>query len=772
MAPIDHKAFERAVRDLLALSGVTTGELQLSHKKVDLLLEGHRLGRRWRTAVECKAHGKRLTLSQTGRIVNDYRPLIEQRHVEEVLLVTQEGLSPSSETLLYGEPAFAHLTYTELSNEILDLSGYNRDLIASYSDSPTGISHYYIRARTADGTDLQGFLEDWVVGGDGPIAILGAYGTGKSTFATHFASCLATRALADPTERRPVLIRLSDISAEQTLEGLLGRSLGVTSAIPNYSFPRFMALNRAGRFVVILDGFDEMKRTLTWEEFRYNFGQLNRLIDGQSRVVLLGRPTAFLNDAEFSLALHGIDHFGGREVRLAEWPDYTTIELAPFTAQDISRFLRGYLQWTMTQRDAPTPRKPSKERRRGRSFERELEHQLARIEGAQLKDIARRPVQLRMLAEILPTYSGPLDRLDTTILFDQFIDRIIVRDASKLTRTRFDAHTRRQFAVELAWWLWTESTAVRIAPEEIPDDMIRRFAGPKDNLQAVRRDLVAACFLDRQHGGPLVFPHRSFQEFLVAERASELIRQEAITVRRLDQIVNPEIAGFMYGIVGAAQMGGFEKALVEHTGELSVHVARIWYSDLSKLARLESQWRARPMSLWHTQLVTLGCIHHGKDARGIISRAAEILIRGIGATWDENYALLLWRCALALSTVHAHPDTVAEEATRALAGFGVHVQSKARKSGDVRLRNRTRGSTAEYVRPSPSVARILKHISFSARGTRMDPRGSYGVLEQRLRPVCWVRGAHASDDLPTGAVEIEAGGLQALVRDYVAGARV
>ncbi|MFK5057903.1 hypothetical protein ACI4AF_28710, partial [Klebsiella pneumoniae] len=52
---------------------------------------------------------------------------------------------------------------------------------------------------------------------------------------------------------------------------------------------------------------------------------------------------------------------------------------------------------------------------------------------------------------------------------------------------------------------------------DIPDEIVRPFMPASDaDLDAVRRDLVSACFLDRKGNKTLFFPHRSFQEFLVA----------------------------------------------------------------------------------------------------------------------------------------------------------------------------------------------------------------------------------------------------------------
>jgi len=68
------------------------------------------------------------------------------------------------------------------------------------------------------------------------------------------------------------------------LEGLLGKQFTFRSIVNNYNYYLFLALSIRGRFVFILDGFDEMKRTMSWGTLRYNLQQLNQLVSPNSKV--------------------------------------------------------------------------------------------------------------------------------------------------------------------------------------------------------------------------------------------------------------------------------------------------------------------------------------------------------------------------------------------------------------------------------------------------------------------------------------------------------
>ena len=79
------------------------------------------------------------------------------------------------------------------------------------------------------------------------------------------------RFLRNATERIPIMIRLEELAVEQSLEGLLGKHFTSVSVTPRYVFDLFMELNLRGRFVIFLDGFDEMAHAMSFERLRYNF---------------------------------------------------------------------------------------------------------------------------------------------------------------------------------------------------------------------------------------------------------------------------------------------------------------------------------------------------------------------------------------------------------------------------------------------------------------------------------------------------------------------
>src|SRR5262249_44644950 len=132
--------------------------------------------------------------------------------------------------------------------------------------------------------------------------------------------------------------------------------------------------------------------------------------------------------------------------------------------------------------------------------------------GKRLVDLAARPVQLRMLMEVLPEYTGRLDRLTVAILYSEFIDLLLRREAAKPARSAFSKEQRKRFAARLAYWMWRDDQRSEIDSFSIPDHL---FAGYIENLPQdvrpgdVRRDLLSGAFLERKPPNKIYFPHRS-----------------------------------------------------------------------------------------------------------------------------------------------------------------------------------------------------------------------------------------------------------------------
>jgi len=497
----DIAAFLRAVRKDVDV------EVQTGHKRVDILWKKQDFGGKARTvAIECKNYARALSLEEVAVIWADYGALYEKQLIDEVLLITKLDISPTAKNYVNSVRALSYMTFSQLQDAVLNVQAYLRSLASSFTEEGTG--NYYIASHCDSGVEAITFISEWIEAKARPtLAVLASYGMGKTTTARKIAAELADAHLQGMEVRIPIYVQLQEIVGEQSLEGLLGKVLAARAPIEGYHFDTFMTLNKAGRFLVILDGFDEMKHAMTWDDFRATFKELNRLVSPNSKVLLLGRPTAFLSDDEETFVLRGLRTLGERQIREPDWPNYETIKLLPFSAAQSIAFVRNYSKYRIENGVDDEYMVDDAE------FTRRTEI----LENSDLGDLLSRPVQAKMFCEMfLDKFVDPKPYL-TGELYEIFVRRIIEREIDKRTRSPFGYVDRRKFAEAIAWWLWTTAQTMSVEEGEIPEEIVRSFTSKTDTeLDAVRRDLVSACFLERKGNKTLFFPHRSFQEFLVS----------------------------------------------------------------------------------------------------------------------------------------------------------------------------------------------------------------------------------------------------------------
>lgn len=551
--------FENQVAKTLTLTGLNVETEQLMGvKKIDLLATGTRWNKVYRTAVECKDEARPMRRDSLQKIWLDYEQLYISGAVNEILVVTRVPPAASALAWANRQPGLAIQTLSGLNREIFDVTEYLPDMAEAFDKSPDGISGYYQDPITPSGDDLSELIDKWITAENDskldpkrPVAILGSYGMGKSSFARHLASRLAKKAQIDTDARIPILIPLGDFAREQTLTGLLGAHLGSNQAnheIPGYTYTRFINMNEDGRFLIILDGLDEMKQLVSWPELLYNLSQLALLVRGDSRVILLGRPTAFETDEELYEALgkdQEVLQIVGNQV------NYQQLEIAMFSPRQIGSFVSNIFK------DEPSVDVTEVQRI---------------LRTAKFKDIARRPVQLWMLAKVLPSFTGDLDKIDIPKLYelviDQLIDDIMARESEKGTRLAYKRSDRRQFLQRVAYWMWAPQVGA-LSTTQIPDSIVEQFASKAEDMDRVRRDLVMSAPLDRRLGDKLRFPHRSIQEYLVAMECLRKIGHKELAVAEFDEFMTDEIASFVRSARTSTDLEAARSDLADFRGSLS-----------------------------------------------------------------------------------------------------------------------------------------------------------------------------------------------------------
>jgi NACHT domain len=591
-------ALERDVAAILKLMprAQVQQQVEITGKKVDIYcVLPHALFPSFRIAVECKDWKSPLTREQCSKITSEYHALLDQNQVDQFLLVTRNGIVPNARKL-FDARRYQHLSFSELADKVFDpgplvenmrtqyladnLDAYYIPQKAFVPDIQLVRSRYdflyneflefslEIRAHTLDtalfewkqyGGSLEitnGYTEDtfeqcrmarsslkkvlldefvfnWIALDDFPfgLALLGSYGTGKSSFARHLAYRCSIAFQAGKLNRIPFLIELKDFGSHQDIRGLITHELVNRHGVANGSFGLFQSLNAAGRFVLILDGFDEMKQGMTADSLLYNFNQLASLQVGRSKILICGRPTIFESQLEQNKLLKGELALGAE--RTAR---YVQLHIAPFSLSEVSEFLKRYSE----------TRDPDSAPRVG-AFLLDLAQEASN--NSELHELVCRPVHLPMLEAVVATRRELRAKdIRRAELYDGFINAIIDREMLKRPvefQSLYGRSDRRRFAIELAAEMFKKGQSRSIRMSEIPDGLIERFVRPGRPKDAVRRDLVSACFLERKPPDVLFFPHKSFVEFLTAEHFRDVLRRGQQTALEIGLDEKDEVFSFL-----------------------------------------------------------------------------------------------------------------------------------------------------------------------------------------------------------------------------------
>src|SRR5205085_8985782 len=139
----------------------------------------------------------------------------------------------------------------------------------------------------------------------GHIAILGEYGTGKTSLCHKLARDLAEAYINTPASSRiPIVLNLRDFTRKLDIEAFITSFLDKECGVPNPKFKLFRKMNDAGIFMLIFDAFDEMATKVDADTIEVNLLEIDKLAASpRSKVILTSRIEYFTSLEEQEKAL-------------------------------------------------------------------------------------------------------------------------------------------------------------------------------------------------------------------------------------------------------------------------------------------------------------------------------------------------------------------------------------------------------------------------------------------------------------------------------------
>ncbi len=485
--------------------------------------------------VECKDYGeKKVGIEEINKFAGVLAVARNLGIVDKGLFVTTRGFTAEAKNNAQSA-GIEITTYEELSTQLVDFDEYLDKVIRQFETSP--VSKYYTDLSGTEEEDYEGadesifirpidkfvntcLLED---GGRGKLALLGNFGTGKSTFCKKYAYDLAIRYKQKKESRIPVVINLKEYDSKFHIQELIFRILHYRYHL-NITSQICLELQRLGRFVFLFDGFDEMATKVDPEIIRENLNEINKVTEIPENKFVITCRTHFFRDKVQTEILTEFD--------LLYIPEWGEIEL------------KEYLQ---------------------KRFGKEWKSQLERISGTHnLPELAQTPLFLEMIVETLPKLGDEVKRKE---LYRIYTNNWI-KEQSKRRGARLNSEQREKLVTELALKLYLDGKGNCHYSEFTP--IIREKLEIDDAVQMdyIRNDVQNCTFLVRDGIGNYQFRHKSFMEFFVAQTIAKEINKGSNEL--LGRMLLPvEIRGFLVDfLIDNPPEETFKAWLIETTDNL------------------------------------------------------------------------------------------------------------------------------------------------------------------------------------------------------------
>lgn len=481
----------RVTRDIL-LSG---SQIDLYAEKVDHL-HTHRI------IVECKEHSNYIGVEPVRQIAAVVSSCSSKSEPVTGLIVSKMGFSKTAR-------AFASSS---------DITLLTIDDLLKMSFDPSPITKYIREMSEEDGlsqiyVDLSCTVQEGGIGSmykpvekfldeffrttrRSGVAMLGNFGSGKTTLCKHYAAILAKRFRSNEQTLLPIYVNLRDLRNFNNLEvdvlQLLQTAYGTRASAEGWQF-----WLRYRPTLLFLDGFDEMASRMDKAEINYSFKQLSLFTARTRAKVLITCRT----------------HFFKTEVEEGALGDLLRLYIRDWGNDELAEFV-------------------------SKSHLKDPEHSLQTIKTTyNLEELSRTPIFLSMITATIGDIAGIVNAAK---LYQVYTDRWIQHQDY---RSRLSPEDKQSFMQALAFEMFLSGelrTHYSSLPSKIRDLLsVQEY----DAVTALDRDIRTCSFLVRDSDGYYFFAHRSYMEFFVAFKLAQELKANQVNAFARRELTF-EIAGF------------------------------------------------------------------------------------------------------------------------------------------------------------------------------------------------------------------------------------
>ena len=574
--------FEDAVQSIYeGLGFIVERNVRISGQQVDLVIRKSLAGiGMLKFLVECKfiTRGS-LPNQEVQDFVSFIRTAVGRDGITGGILVCSRDFSVNAKAVASLEDRVELKRMVDIERELFDVTELLRHAVRDFEQGDI-FNHYVpldgsttIQGKSGKVLDVLGFLSRWsstAING-GLITILGDFGSGKTTLLQRLYYIAAKAAISSARQDRiPIFFALRDRqryrSIEDYIEGVALKQF--ERKIPAGLFWQQLG---AGRFVVTLDGFDEISTKVTVERRAQLFYDLSPLLTTRSPAIMSCRPSYFVSKSEFRSLMEKFENNSKRllgaqisSVRISdrlmqkytEKPEYlklarvntSHIELQTFDEMQIDTYLK---------------------RREGEFSVPWQKVKKFLLSIYDLSDLMSRPILLSMIADTV--IDGNVDvSQETTVngpagLYEMYTDIQFHRDTYKGEERRLLSSDQRRYFAHATALAMLENQSLVVSYKQIMEiirvgiKQARGIALPTDaSDEEIGTDVLTCAFLTVTTDEKFRFTHKSFMEFFLAQYfrlgliAAFSQSNISSAIRLLNKVLPNEVLAFLshYSKVG------------------------------------------------------------------------------------------------------------------------------------------------------------------------------------------------------------------------------
>jgi len=378
----------------------------------------------------------------------------------------------------------------------LNIDSYIDDMINGWEDSATSKLYIPLTAKSQNEQDLKVdiFLNKWISKKDENLLFLfGDLGTGKTTTLEHFAQEMAKKYKSNEIKRIPVFLPLVSFQKDKTdiinvLSAYFVEDLKI-SLINGYK--DIELLNKNGRLLFILDGFDEMSKMNSNNIIVRNVQELSKIVCPECKIILSTRSHFFKDHKDF------IDKFADSELgKLFDTKNKLTLNT--YTQKDIEIYIEKFC-------------KLNQQKNKEISNKDELLDRINQLPETQ--DLCQHPLMLDIILKVLPDITEKSE-INRKMLFKKYSEKWLERKDDYYV---MKPKQRRIFSEELAWYLWTNKQR-SVHHDKFESLISEKYTALQENMNSehYEYEFRNSTFLVRDDNGNYFFMHDAFLYYFTA----------------------------------------------------------------------------------------------------------------------------------------------------------------------------------------------------------------------------------------------------------------